>query len=254
MSKKNYSQAMELLIAYSRNPSVGLRNKIARLNLGLVRKVAHQVNKNCNEPYEDLEQIGSLGLLRAIERFDPHQGCAFSSFAIPYIRGEILHYLRDRSGVVKIPRRWQELANRAKKVRKNLIMELGRLPQDEEMAESLAVSLQEWRECKLATQNRRLLSLDATIGKSTDSSLTLGETLPDGHYETLQSWQEESYELQSAIKQLEKTTQAAIQYVFLQDLPRKEAAKEIGVSPMTVTRHIQRGIDQLTTILEPQVA
>jgi RNA polymerase sigma-B factor len=99
-----------------------------------------------------------------------------------------------------------------------------------------------------------LLSLDATIGQTTDSSITLGETLPDCHYETLQSWQEESHELQLAIKQLEQTTQAAIQYVFLQDLPRKEAAKQIGVSPMTVTRHIQRGIEQLTTLLEPQAA
>ncbi|NEO49820.1 MAG: RNA polymerase sigma factor SigF, partial [Moorea sp. SIO4A3] len=69
-------QGMELLIAYYRNPSIQLRNQIVRLNAGLVRKIAHIVSQKCAEPYEDLEQMGYIGLIRAIERFDPHQGCA----------------------------------------------------------------------------------------------------------------------------------------------------------------------------------
>ncbi|HEY9861867.1 MAG TPA: sigma-70 family RNA polymerase sigma factor, partial [Candidatus Obscuribacterales bacterium] len=95
------SQVMELLVAYHQNPSVSLRNQLVRLNAGLVRKIAHQVSHQCAEPYEDLEQIGHLGLIRAIERFNPSQGCAFSSFAVPYIRGEMLHFLRDRGNTVK---------------------------------------------------------------------------------------------------------------------------------------------------------
>ena len=77
------SHSMELLLQYQQNPSVGLRNKLVRMNAGLVRKIAHRVSHQCAEPYEDLEQIGYLGLIRAIERFNPTQGCAFSSFAVP---------------------------------------------------------------------------------------------------------------------------------------------------------------------------
>ena len=118
---------IELLMTYSRNPSVKLRNQLVSLHSGLVRKVAHQFRQQCGEPYEDLEQIGYLGLIRAIERFDPHQGSAFSSFAITYIRGEMLHYLRDQATMVKIPRRWQDLDQKGKKLRKELTVTLGTL-------------------------------------------------------------------------------------------------------------------------------
>ena len=247
-------RGMELLIAYSRNPSIKVRNKLVHLNTGLVRKVAHRVSKQCAEPYEDLEQIGYIGLIRAIERFDPDQGCAFSSFAVPYIRGEMLHFLRDKSSTVRIPRRWQELCAKAKRLRKELAQTLGRLPKDNEIARELGVSTSEWRECKLALQNRLLISLDATIGHAANCPVTLGETLLDPEYQSKQNSQEDKLHLQGALSQLEEKTQAAIELVFLRDLPRKEAAKRIGVSPMTITRHIQKGINRLEELLEPQAA
>ena len=84
------TDGMELLRSYHHNPSIKLRNRLVQLHTGLVRKMAHKFSHQCNEPYEDLEQIGYFGLIRAIERFDPSQGYAFSSFAVPYIRGEML--------------------------------------------------------------------------------------------------------------------------------------------------------------------
>ena len=98
-----YSDEIELLISYYQKPSLPLRNRLVRRHAGLVRQVARQLCRRCPEPYEDLEQIGYFGLIRAIERFNPDRGYAFSSFAIPYIRGEILHFIRDRAGVVKSP-------------------------------------------------------------------------------------------------------------------------------------------------------
>ena len=74
---------MELLMQYKVDRSIKLRNQLVRLNAGLVRKIAHRVSHQCAEPYEDLEQIGYIGLIRSIVRFDPGQGCAFSSFAVP---------------------------------------------------------------------------------------------------------------------------------------------------------------------------
>ena len=247
------SRGMELLMSYKQNPSIQLRNQLVRLNAGLVRKIAHRVSHQCSEPYEDLEQIGYLGLIRAIERFNPSQGCAFSSFAVPYIRGEMLHYLRDRGTTVKIPRRWQDLQKDAQKRQAELVRTLNRQPSDAEMAEALGVSVVEWREVKLATKNRLPLSLDATICQQLDSSITLGDTLPDAHYQMLQMLEEDRQQLQRALNQLEEKTRSAIEFVFFNGLSRKEVAERIGVSPMTVTRRIQRGIDQMITFLQPQV-
>lgn len=253
------SRSMELLMTYfqgkdqmSEKEQLALRNRLVKLNAGLVRKIAHRVCHQCAEPYEDLEQIGYIGLIRAIERFNPTQGCAFSSFAVPYIRGEMLHFLRDRGSAIRVPRRWQDLQTEGHKVQKRLTTELGRQPNDIEIAACMGISLEEWREVKLANKNRLPLSLDATVCHQVDSPITLGDTLPDIHYQALQKLEEDRQQLQRALSQLEDKTRASIEFVFFSDLSRKEVAERIGVSPMTVTRRIQRGIDQLVTILQPQ--
>lgn len=243
---------MELLISYYQNPSIGLRNKLVRLHTGLVRKMAHQFSRQCTEPYEDLEQIGYLGLIRAIERFNPYQGYAFSSFAIPYIRGEILHFLRDRTSVVKIPRRWQELYNQGQKVRKQLASSLGRCPTDTEIAKTLKVSVNEWLDSKLAVQNRIVLSLDSTVIQHFDCQIKLADSLPDQRSTVLQQQEEERQQLQGAMNQLEEKTRKAVEFVFLKEFSRKEAAQRIGISPMTVTRYLHKGREQLVSLLQPQ--
>ncbi len=246
------SHSLELLMAYHQCPSVAIRNKLVRLNSGLVRKIAHRLSQKCTEPYEDLEQIGFIGLIRAIERFNPSQGCAFSSFAVPYIRGEILHFLRDRSGMLKVPRRLQDLHKRGCQVEVTLKKQLERDPSDLEVSQALGVSMTDWQDAKTALQNRSMLSLDAHVGFQYDSQMALVDTLPDSHQQTLQRLEEDRQILHSALSQLEETTRAAIEFVFLADLPRKEAAKQIGVSPMTVSRHVHRGLDQMMTFLQPQ--
>ena len=246
------SRGMEMLMAYKQQPSIKLRNDLVRLNAGLVRKIAHRVSHQCAEPYEDLEQIGYLGLIRAIERFDPSQGCAFSSFAVPYIRGEMLHFLRDRGSTVKIPRRWQDLQKASQKLQASLLRQYGRQPSDYEMADALSISVKEWRQVKMANKNRMPLSLDATVCHQTDSTITLGDTLPDMHYQLLQALEEDRQQVQRALNQLEEKTRSAIEFVFFKGLSRKEVAEKIGVSPMTVTRRIQRGVDQMIAYLQPQ--
>lgn len=246
------SDGMELLQLYHQNPSIQLRNQLVKLHTGLVRKMAHKFSHQCNEPYEDLEQIGYFGLIRAIERFDPSQGYAFSSFAVPYIRGEMLHFLRDRSTLLKIPRRWQELYNEGQKVRKELAEILGRPPKDSEIARQLKVSVQEWQETKLAAQNRMPLSLDATVVNYIDCQITLGEALPCPRSGAEQQQQEERQQLQGAISMLEEKPRMAVELVFLKELSRKDAAKKIGTSPMTVTRYLQKGIQDLMSMLQPQ--
>lgn len=247
------SQGLELLIIYDRTGSVEVRNRLVSLNAGLVRKIAHRVSYQCSEPYEDLEQIGYLGLIRAIERFEPSQGCAFSSFAVPYIRGEILHFLRDRSTTVKIPRRWQDLQKMTQNARIELTKQLKRSPTEQEIIQYLRISPDDWQEIQLAYRNRLPLSLDALVTPQHDSCLTLGDTLLDEQLQHLQVLEEERQQLHKALSQLEDKNRMAIEFVFIQGMSRKEVADRIGVSPMTVSRWIQRGTQQLLKTLKPQI-
>jgi RNA polymerase sigma-B factor len=253
MSNQTYSRVdgLALLKAYSQNASIELRNKIVQLNQGLVRKVAHRISSSCSEPYEDLEQVGYLGLIRAIERFDPSQGCAFSSFAVPYIRGEILHFLRDRTSTVKIPRRWQDLQREGEKVRTQLTRQQGHPPSEQAIAAALGIAMTEWQEVKLSAQNRFPLSLDASF-QTQDEGTTLGECLADYREQERQYLEEEQQQLRKAINQLEEKTRSVIEWVFFKDLTRKEVAERIGVSPVTVSRWIHQGVDQLVTLLQGQ--
>ena len=98
-SKELKTDSLALLREYQQSASLELRNQIVQLNIGLVRKEAHQWLNHCTENYEDLVQVGCIGLIRAIERFEMSKGHAFSSFATPYIRGEIQHYLRDKGEI-----------------------------------------------------------------------------------------------------------------------------------------------------------
>ena len=104
---------LELMQHYQQTRSPKVRNQLVQMNIGLVRREAHRWLHQSGESFDDLMQVGSLGLIRAIERFDLSKGFAFSSFAIPYIRGEIQHYLRDKGGAMKIPRRWQALQHQS---------------------------------------------------------------------------------------------------------------------------------------------
>jgi RNA polymerase sigma-B factor len=169
---------------------------------------------------------------------------------VPYIRGEMLHFLRDRSTLLKIPRRWQELYNEGQKVRKELAIALGRAPKDAEIAKILQVSLPEWQETKLAAQNRMPLSLDATASHYVDCQITLGEALACPRSLAFQQQEEERQQLQGAINLLEEKPRQAVELVFLKELSRKDAAKKIGTSPMTVTRYLQKGIHDLMGYLQ----
>jgi RNA polymerase sigma-B factor len=248
------SETLELLMAYRQNPSVHLRNRVVKLNVGLVHKVAHRIAHQSSVSYEDLEQIGYIGLITATERFDPTQGYAFSSFAIPYIKGEMLHFLRDRASTVKIPRRLQQLSNEGAKVSQALIEKLGRQPNDQEIATALNIDLEEWRSVKLSSINRAPMSLNACLNSSSPSqgetAMTLGDTLMDVHSQIQQDHAEERLELHHAINQLEDKTREMIEAVFLQHQSRQEVAARMGVSPVTVTRRITKGIEQLAQMLQ----
>ena len=243
-------ESLQLFREYQKSKSFKVRNQIMQLNFGLVRKEAHHWVKQCNENYDDLLQVGCLGLIRAVERFNLEKGHAFSSFAIPYIRGEIQHYLRDKGHPVRIPRRWLELQRQAAAIIQDLRERLGRQPTDLEVAQVLEISIEEWQEIKLAHQNREPLSLDVSVGDDDDGKTSLGEIVPDPGYRSFQLAQEDRFRLHHALAQLESRTREVLEFVFLQDLTQKETAERLGISVVTVSRRVKKGVESLKVLME----
>lgn len=134
--------------------------KIVANNYDLIRSVAYKFRGNCPEEFEDLMQIGAIGLLKAIDRFDSERGQAFSSFAVPYIKGEIQHFLRDHWGAhPKIPRRYVETHSKVKKIAKALEKKGHWLPL-EIIAESLGIGKEKWQEIESAISRKPLASVE----------------------------------------------------------------------------------------------
>ncbi|MBD2444286.1 RNA polymerase sigma factor SigF [Dolichospermum sp. FACHB-1091] len=242
-------QISQLLREYQQSRSEKVRNQLVELNFGLVRKEAYYWVNQCHESYEDLLQVGFIGLIKAIEKFKLSQGNAFSSYAIPYIRGEIQHYLRDKSVTVRIPRHWLEIQQKAVGVCRSLSEQYHRQPTDRELATALRISLSEWQEIKLALINRTPLSLDVPIKDGEEGSTCLGELVPDPQYRSFQLAQEDQIRLQQALVQLEKLTREVVEYVFFHEFTQKEVAELLNISVVTVSRRVKKGLELLKNIM-----
>lgn len=242
-------KTIELFQQYQKAKDIKVRNQIVNLNIGLVRKEAHHWSKQCNEAFDDLMQVGSLGLLRAIERFTLERGNAFSSFASPYIRGEIQHYLRDKSATVRIPRRILQLRQQSNAFIRAFRQVHNRQPSVVEIASHLEISVAEWQAIHLAYQNRDPVSLDVAISADQGENTSLGDLVPDPGYKSFQLAIEDQIRIQQGLAQLEEHTRKVLEFVFLHDLTQKEAAELLGVSVITVSRHVKKGISALKKIL-----
>ena len=242
-------ETLEILQAYRANPSIKLRNQLANLNIGLVRREAYHWKNQCQESFEDLMQVGSLGLINAIERFDVSKGNAFSSFAVPYIKGEIQHYLRDKSSTVRMPRAWLTTYNQGCKIIRNKRAETGREPSSQEIANELGITVSEWYDIKLACQNRSPISLDTPINQSEDSNTSIGDLVTDQKYQSFQLAQEDNLRLQQALDLLEDRTREVVEFVFLKEFTHREVADTLGISAVTVSRQLKKGLIALKKIL-----
>nr|WP_199290728.1 RNA polymerase sigma factor SigF [Synechococcus elongatus] len=242
-------QTFLLLRQYQQTRDHRIRNRLVELNLGLVRQEAYRWVQRCPESFEELVQIGSLGLIAAIDRFELERGKAFSSFAVPYIRGEIQHYLRDRSGTVRVPRRWAELHQQIDPLRHKLQRELGRSPTEEELRQGLGLDAEEWQEVRLIGRNRTTLSLDQPLYADEEQVTSLGDSIADPKYRSFQLAEEDRIRLQQAMQLLEQRTREILEFVFFYDLTQREVAEKLGLSAVTVSRQVKKGLKHLKSIL-----
>lgn len=153
---------LELFIRYYKTKDIALRNILVKQNYNLARNVAHKAKKLCSEPYEDLEQEASIGLIKAVEKYNPTLGHAFSSFATPYVHGKILQYLRDKGYLIRLPQSTQSWEMQRKKALKKLEEKLNRTPTIKEVSQYLNVSEKDYISNYQAIRNTRYyVSLDS---------------------------------------------------------------------------------------------
>ena len=154
----------ELFDRYRRTGDPALHEAIVRRFLPLVRQLAGQYTQT-SEPLDDLVQVGSLGLLKAIARFDPDRGLAFSTFAVPTIAGEIKRHFRDRTWSVRVPRSAQEAVQRVARAERELKATLRRSPTTSEIAAALGVSIEAVREARAHARSPELLEQPVSSGQ-----------------------------------------------------------------------------------------
>jgi len=155
----------------------------------------------------------------------------------------------DKSPTVRMPRNWLTLYNQGCKQIRLLRMEIRREPLDQEVADSLKISVSEWQEIKLACQNRSPVSLDTPLSDENDNPTFLGDIVTDQKYHSFQLAQEDSLRIQQALDLLEDRTRQIVEFVFLKEFTHREVAETLGISAVTVSRQLKKGLEVLRNVL-----
>jgi RNA polymerase sigma-B factor len=225
-----------------------LRNDLVVAHLNLVRFLALKF-ANRGEPLDDLVQVGTVGLLKAIDRFELTRGVEFTTYATPTIVGEIKRHFRDKGWAVKVPRRLQELNLAVNRAGEKMAVELGRSPTVAELAARLDASEEEILEAQELGQAYNLLSLDSEVsGEGDKKSQTLADTvgITDSGLEML----EDRANLERAFHVLTGRERVIIYLRFYESVSQTEIAKRLNVSQMHVSRLQAKALEKLRAFLK----
>jgi len=190
---------------------------------------------------DDLEQVASLGLVKAIERFDPGRGIAFTSYAVPTIVGELKRYFRDHGWSVRVPRSVQELSARVEIAVEGMTGELGHAPTAVEIAARLQATVEQVVEARSMGSAHRAESLDRSVGKEEAASLIELLGSEDPGYERA----EYAADLRHLLDVLPARERAVLRLRFEEDLVQREIGQRLGISQMHVSRLLRQGISRL---------
>jgi len=235
-------ETQRLLREYRQNHDPRVRERLVELNSDLVHYIARRF-ANRGEPLEDIEQVGFVGLIQAIERFDPSLENEFSTFATPTIAGEIRRYFRDRSWAVRVPRRLQENLIRVNAASQQLQHELSRAPTIPEIAARLGLEPDEVLAALEVSPAQHTVSLESTGSSSGDDTATLGERLgrEDENLERVEAQEM----LERVMSHLTPRERNILALRFVEQLPQTEVAKRLGISQMHVSRLQRAAVEHL---------
>ncbi|MDX8146724.1 RNA polymerase, sigma 28 subunit, SigD/FliA/WhiG [Lentzea waywayandensis] len=223
-----------------------LRDRLVTEHLPVAQHIARRFGHR-GEPHEDLVQVATVGLINAVDRFDPDRGSDFLSFAVPTIMGEVRKYFRDSSWSVRMPRRLKELHLAINAGTSRLSQSLGRAPTPSELAEHLGLSREEIHEGLAAGNAYQSASLDDML-MSEDSSISLGSTIGEEDPEIAMIEQREA--LHPLLEKLPERERKIVVMRFFGNMTQTQIAQKVGISQMHVSRLLAKTLRQLRDVLE----
>ncbi|MFB7830693.1 RNA polymerase sigma factor SigF [Streptomyces sp. NPDC056056] len=220
-----------------------VRNTLIEMNMSLVVHAAGRFRSRGDER-EDILQVGMIGLIKAIDRFDLSREVEFATFAVPYIVGEIKRFFRDNTWAVHVPRRLQEARVELAKATDELSARLGRAPRPSELAPVMDLSEDEVVEAQVAANGYHSTSLDARLaGDSEEEDAALADLI--GQEDPALALFEEFHTLAPLVEALAPRDRLLLHLRFVEELTQTEIGERIGVSQMQVSRLLARSLDRL---------
>jgi RNA polymerase sigma-B factor len=224
-----------------------LRERLVERYRPLARPTLRRLCHYCDD---DMEQVAILGLVKAIDRFDPARENVFTTFAVPTIVGEVRHYLRDRCRFIRLPRGFQMLRERIRAKERELARATGRMPCLAEVAQALGVQLDHILEAMAADEQCHPLSLSAPIGSTDDGRpLAMEEMIGERDHRLERAEAEIAWA--QMLEQLGPRLKRVIQLRYFGGLSQQEVGRRMGCSQMHVSRMERRALDQLRSSLAP---
>jgi RNA polymerase sigma-B factor len=237
-----------LLQEFHASRDAALREQIALTHGALVRYLARKFAFR-GEPLEDLVQVAHIGLLNAIDRYDPNRGVQFVTYATTTIVGEIKRYFRDKSWSVHVPRRLRELNNQLMRALSTLSATGGRSPTVAEMAQAVGVSFEEAVEALEVGRAYNPVSLDADVGASEeDDAAPLKDYL--GGIDPELGRLEDRHTVEDALRRLPDREQTVLRMRYYEELSQAEIARRLGISQMHVSRIQREALRRLREVVE----
>jgi RNA polymerase sigma-B factor len=239
----------ELWRRFGENRDQSARAELVELYMPLARRMASRY-AGVSEPYDDLLQVASLGLLNAVDRFDASRGTPFAGFAKPTILGELKRHFRDKVWTVRVPRSVHDRMAEVEKATEKLTLEKGRPPSVEELAEQVGIDAADVLEVLEAQHNRKPLSLDAPPVGEDPEEASGAEWVgrPDGNFDLI----EYRLAMESVLPVLGEREREVLRLRFAEELPQTEIALRIGCSQMHVSRLLRRSLDKLREAAEEE--
>lgn len=239
----------ELFRLYKEKGDEEARDRLIVSHLNLVRFLASKF-KNRGEPLDDLVQVGTIGLIKAIDRFDPERGLEFTTYATPTILGEIKRHFRDKGWSIRVPRRLQELSAKVNQATDELTVELQRSPSVEEIAAKLGVGAEEILEAMESSGAYTSVSLEAGGSSEDDEAPALIDRL--GSVDEDLDASDDRMVIDDAISDFSPREQEIVRMRFIDGLTQVEIAKRLGVSQVQVSRLLRRTLRKIQDKIDPE--
>lgn len=225
-----------------------LKELVVLACMPIVKKVARSLARRSTDPVEDITQVGSLGLIKAIDLYNPEISKNFKSYATYLITGEIRHYLRDKTTIIRAPREIKELSFRVHKLTLELTEKLGRIPTDKDIAEALQMPQEKVEECNNLDRRTTTISIDQIVGND-DNSISLAEKIEDESQSEAFNCYENRIILDDAISRLEPLEQQLVILNYYEGLNQREISERLNISQMQVSRKLKKSIQKLFEIV-----